>query len=194
MAGSNMTTDLCDHHFLFLSLSLSLLAPIPIPPQVKVWFQNRRTKQKKDQSKDSGKPSASTTETFATCNILRLLEQGRLLSITASPPLLSSASNLTGCPSGTGSGSAALGTSRNTSPVLRSKGSPPGMGTFSLQGPSLASSSSPRIPAPPLCFSGQPLGTLHELPSGYGLGTSAFEPYTRLERKDNAIGSQKPSP
>ncbi|KAF5902787.1 ventral anterior homeobox 2, partial [Clarias magur] len=54
--------------------------------QVKVWFQNRRTKQKKDQTKDSDKRSSSTSESLATCNILRLLEQGRLLSVPAPPP------------------------------------------------------------------------------------------------------------
>ncbi|NXA00539.1 VAX2A protein, partial [Nesospiza acunhae] len=61
--------------------------------QVKVWFQNRRTKQKKDQSRDSDKRSSSTSESFATCNILRLLEQGRLLSVPAPPSLLSPPSN-----------------------------------------------------------------------------------------------------
>ncbi|NXL78362.1 VAX2A protein, partial [Leptocoma aspasia] len=49
---------------------------------------NRRTKQKKDQSRDSEKRSSSTSESFATCNILRLLEQGRLLSVPAPPSLL----------------------------------------------------------------------------------------------------------
>uniref|UniRef100_A0A452GQP4 Homeobox domain-containing protein n=1 Tax=Gopherus agassizii TaxID=38772 RepID=A0A452GQP4_9SAUR len=130
--------------------------------QVKVWFQNRRTKQKKDQSRDSEKRSSSTSESFATCNILRLLEQGRLLSVQAPSNLLSPNSN-----------------------HIR---------TFSLQVPSLASSSSsPRLPATPLCFSGPLLGSLHELPSGYGLGSSAFEPYTRLERKDSPVPSKKPS-
>uniref|UniRef100_A0A8C3SNN3 Ventral anterior homeobox 2 n=1 Tax=Chelydra serpentina TaxID=8475 RepID=A0A8C3SNN3_CHESE len=138
--------------------------------QVKVWFQNRRTKQKKDRSRDSEKHSPSTSESFATCNILRLLEQGRLLSVPAPSNLLSPNSNPIGSPAGNG-------------PSLAPSGVP-----------SLASSSSsPRLPATPLCFSGPLLGSLHELPSGYGLGSSAFEPYTRLERKDSPMPSKKPS-
>uniref|UniRef100_A0A8D2Q8X2 Ventral anterior homeobox 2 n=1 Tax=Varanus komodoensis TaxID=61221 RepID=A0A8D2Q8X2_VARKO len=133
--------------------------------QVKVWFQNRRTKQKKDQSRDSERRGSSTSESFATCNILRLLEQGTLLSFPGAPTLLS--------PPG---------------------GSPPGTGGFSLQAPSLASSAPPRLPTTPLCFSGPFLGSLHELPSSYGLGTSAFEPYMRLERKEGMLPSKKPSP
>uniref|UniRef100_A0A674K1Q0 Ventral anterior homeobox 2 n=1 Tax=Terrapene triunguis TaxID=2587831 RepID=A0A674K1Q0_9SAUR len=145
--------------------------------QVKVWFQNRRTKQKKDQSRDSEKRSSSASESFATCNILRLLEQGRLLSVPAPSNLLSPNSNPIGSPAGNGSSLAPSGT---TSP--------------GLQVPSLASSSSsPRLPATPLCFSGPLLGSLHDLPSGYALGSSAFEPYTRLERKDSPIPSKKPS-
>ncbi|XP_010579141.1 PREDICTED: ventral anterior homeobox 2 [Haliaeetus leucocephalus] len=163
--------------------------------QVKVWFQNRRTKQKKDQSRDSEKRSTATSESFATCNILRLLEQGRLLSVPAPPSLLSPTSNPIGSPTGNGSGLATPGT---TSPGLGGGSSPPGPGAFSLQVPSLASSSSssssPRLPAAPLCFGGPLLGSLHDLPGAYGLGTSAFEPYTRLERKDNSIPSKKPSP
>ncbi|KAM3831143.1 ventral anterior homeobox 2 [Vipera latastei] len=54
--------------------------------QVKVWFQNRRTKQKKEQSRDSEKRSGGgPSETLATCSLLRLLEQGRLLSLPAPP-------------------------------------------------------------------------------------------------------------
>ncbi|XP_058049330.1 ventral anterior homeobox 2 [Ahaetulla prasina] len=147
--------------------------------QVKVWFQNRRTKQKKDQSRDSekrGGPSA-TSEAFATCNLLRLLEQGRLLSVPAPPALLPPAAHPVGAaPPGNGPPSPGLGRAE----------SPRATGGFSLQVSSLAgSAASPRLPPAPLCF-GSPLGaSLHKLPAGYGVGPSAFEPYTRLERKDS---------
>ncbi|XP_062568959.1 ventral anterior homeobox 1-like [Saccostrea cucullata] len=41
--------------------------------QVKVWFQNRRTKYKRDRSRDS-ETADSKSESLAACNILRLLQ------------------------------------------------------------------------------------------------------------------------
>lgn len=41
--------------------------------QVKVWFQNRRTKYKRDRSRDH-ESADSKSESLATCNILRLLQ------------------------------------------------------------------------------------------------------------------------
>ncbi|KAL2079266.1 hypothetical protein ACEWY4_025010 [Coilia grayii] len=165
---------------------------------VKVWFQNRRTKQKKDQTKDTDKRSGSTSESLATCNILRLLEQGRLLSVPAPPPpnpLLGPAHHHHGNGSLLGS------------PVSSSSSPPGGVGTatppsasFGLSLPSLPSLGgtppSPRLGVPPppsLCFA-MPLlagGHHHELPTAYGCGSSAFEPYTRLERKDSDMASKK---
>ncbi|XP_044518962.1 ventral anterior homeobox 2 [Gracilinanus agilis] len=162
--------------------------------QVKVWFQNRRTKQKKDQSRDSEKHSStSTSEAFATSNILRLLEQGRLLSVPGASSLLS----LTTTPPGltTSNGATTLGLPRNSSSSLTGTSpteSPHKAGaTFSLIGPQMAStSSSARFPAPPapICFT---TTSLVDLPSGYELGTSAFEPYSRLERKNSGPGNKK---
>ncbi|XP_014744986.1 PREDICTED: ventral anterior homeobox 2 [Sturnus vulgaris] len=176
--------------------------------QVKVWFQNRRTKQKKDQSRDSEKRSSSTSESFATCNILRLLEQGRLLSVPAPPSLLSPTSNPVPSPAGSAAGPGlatagpGLATAGPASPGLGGGSSPSKPAPFSLHVPSLAASSSsssssspsPRLPGRPLCFGGPLLGSLHDVPGAYGPGASAFEPYTRLERKDNSIPSKKPSP
>ncbi|CAK6978802.1 ventral anterior homeobox 2 [Scomber scombrus] len=162
--------------------------------QVKVWFQNRRTKQKKDTTKDSDKRSSTSSESLATCNILRLLEQGRLLSGPAMPPnpLLGpphpANGSLLGSPGGGSSNSP--GISSNTPPC-----SLPG-GTFGLSLPSLgATPPSPRLGVPPphsLCFS-MPLlgGAHHELTSTYGCGSSAFEPYMRLDRKESDLGGKK---
>ncbi|XP_064199842.1 ventral anterior homeobox 2 isoform X1 [Anguilla rostrata] len=151
--------------------------------QVKVWFQNRRTKQKKDQTKDTDKRASSTSESLATCNILRLLEQGRLLSVPVPPnPLLAPRA---------GNGSI-LANPSGSSPGVSS--TPPGGGgggAFGLSLPPLGTPPSPRLAAPPLCFSMPLLGGSQDLPSGYGCGSSAFEPYSRIERKEAELNAKK---
>ncbi|KAL7875726.1 hypothetical protein AOLI_G00106890 [Acnodon oligacanthus] len=164
--------------------------------QVKVWFQNRRTKQKKDQTKDSDKRSSSASESLATCNILRLLEQGRLLSVPAPPP------NPLLAPPHPGNGSLLGSPSMaSSSPGLSSTSTPPGAvtgagggGAFGLSLSSLGGTPpSPRLGVPPPSLFSVPLlsGAHHELTSGYGCGSSAFEPYTRIERKDGDLGGKK---
>uniref|UniRef100_A0A8V5GAG0 Uncharacterized protein n=1 Tax=Melopsittacus undulatus TaxID=13146 RepID=A0A8V5GAG0_MELUD len=159
--------------------------------QVKVWFQNRRTKQKKDQNRDAEKRSATTSESFATCSLLRLLEQSRLLPGPAPPGLLSPPSHPIASPAG-------LPTPGPASPGLSGRSSP---GAFSLQLPVLASSSSsspsspsPRLPSSVLGFGPSMLGGPHDPPGPCGLSSSAFEPYTRVGRKDNGRGSAEQSP
>ncbi|XP_038588337.1 ventral anterior homeobox 2 [Micropterus salmoides] len=163
--------------------------------QVKVWFQNRRTKQKKDTTKDSDKRSSNTNESLATCNILRLLEQGRLLSGPVPPP-----NSLLGPPHSAHNGSllSSPGGGSSTSPGINSSTPPSSLpgGTFGLSLPSLGGTPpSPRLGVPPphsLCFS-MPLlgGAHHELTSAYGCGSSAFEPYMRLDRKEADMGGKK---
>lgn len=158
--------------------------------QVKVWFQNRRTKQKKDTTKDSDKRSSSSNESLATCNILRLLEQGRLLSGPIPPH-----NSLLGPHPSNGS----LLSSPGGSSTSQGMGTPPSSlvgGTFGLSLPSLGGTPpSPRLGVPShhsLCFS-MPLlgGAHHELTSVYGCGSSAFEPYMRLDRKEADHGGKK---
>ncbi|XP_010767021.1 ventral anterior homeobox 2-like [Notothenia coriiceps] len=158
--------------------------------EVKVWFQNRRTKQKKDTTKDSDKRSSSSNESLATCNILRLLEQGRLLSGPIPPH-----NSLLGPHPSNGS----LLSSPGGSSTSQGMGTPPSSlagGTFGLSLPSLGGTPpSPRLGVPShhsLCFS-MPLlgGAHHELTSVYGCGSSAFEPYMRLDRKEADHGGKK---
>lgn len=173
-------------------LGFKLFAP-GVSSQVKVWFQNRRTKQKKDTTKDSDKRSSTTTESLATCNILRLLEQGRLLSGPAPPP-----NSLLGPPPHNGSLLSSPGGASSTSPGISSSTPPSSLpgGTFGLSLPSLGGTPpSPRLGVPPphsLCFT-MPLlgGAHHELTSAYGCGSSAFEPYMRLDRKEADLGGKK---
>ncbi|XP_010857888.1 PREDICTED: ventral anterior homeobox 1 [Bison bison bison] len=135
--------------------------------QVKVWFQNRRTKQKKDQGKDSELRSV-VSETAATCSVLRLLEQGRLLSPPGLPALLP--------PCATG----ALGS------ALRGPSLPAaGHGLFSLPVPSLLGSVASRLSSAPLTMAGSLAGNLQELSARY-LSSSAFEPYSRTNNKEGA--------
>lgn len=147
-----------------------------------MWFQNRRTKQKKDQTKDTDKHSSPSSESVATCNILRLLEQGGLLSVPAPPNPLLPPNKATG---------PLLGGPSSSSPSTTTVGGF-GLSLPSLSAPSsLASPLSPHLAASQLCFSVPVLGGGHELPGVYSCGSSAFEPYTRIERKGGNMGGKK---
>ncbi|XP_043911899.1 ventral anterior homeobox 1 [Protopterus annectens] len=167
--------------------------------QVKVWFQNRRTKQKKDQGKDSELRSV-VSETAATCSVLRLLEQGRLLSPPGLPGLLPSCattalgSALRAPAIGigtTGSNSTVSGTTGNASlPSVTSSAAPPvalhstapGHSLFTLPVPSLLGSVASRLSSNPLSMAGSLAGNLQELSARY-LSSSAFEPYSRTSKE-----------
>lgn len=182
-------------------ISLSLIR------QVKVWFQNRRTKQKKDQGKDSELRSV-VSETAATCSVLRLLEQGRLLTPPGLPGLLphcgssslgsalrgpslgmtanggsSSSSSSSAASSGTAGGSPPLPTVTSSGTVTGLQGSPSAHGLFSFPMPSLLGSVASRISSTPLGMAGSLAGNLQELSARY-LSSSAFEPYSRTNGKE----------
>ncbi|XP_053840105.1 ventral anterior homeobox 1 [Vidua macroura] len=173
--------------------------------QVKVWFQNRRTKQKKDQGKDSELRSV-VSETAATCSVLRLLEQGRLLSPPGLPGLLppcatgALGSALRGpglAAAGGGSAAAAPGGGGSPHPPAASgaAGPPPpaalhgaaaaGHGLFGLPVPALLGSVAGRLSSAPLAVAGSLAGNLQELSARY-LSSSAFEPYSRTNNKESA--------
>ncbi|XP_052655351.1 ventral anterior homeobox 1 [Harpia harpyja] len=175
--------------------------------QVKVWFQNRRTKQKKDQGKDSELRSV-VSETAATCSVLRLLEQGRLLSPPGLPGLLppcatgALGSALRGPGLAAGSGPAAAAAAAAPSggsphpPAAGSAAAPPppaalhgaaaaGHGLFGLPVPALLGSVAGRLSSAPLAVAGSLAGNLQELSARY-LSSSAFEPYSRTNNKESA--------
>ncbi|XP_061822999.1 ventral anterior homeobox 1 [Nerophis lumbriciformis] len=169
--------------------------------QVKVWFQNRRTKQKKDQGKDSELRSV-VSETAATCSVLRLLEQGRLLTPSGLPSMLPHCGNgtlgtalpptslsLGGNSGGGGSSSGPAGSSPPL-PSATSSGTMPGLqssaaahGLFSFPMPSLLSGVANRISSNPLSMASSLAGNLQELSARY-LSSSAFEPYSRTNAKE----------
>uniref|UniRef100_A0A8C3N738 Uncharacterized protein n=1 Tax=Geospiza parvula TaxID=87175 RepID=A0A8C3N738_GEOPR len=159
--------------------------------QVKVWFQNRRTKQKKDQGKDSELRSV-VSETAATCSVLRLLEQGRLLSPPGLPGLLPP------CATGAlgsalrgpglaapGGGSAAARSRRAAPPAALHGAAAAGHGLFGLPVPALLGSVAGRLSSAPLAVAGSLAGNLQELSARY-LSSSAFEPYSRTNNKESA--------
>ncbi|KAK9400836.1 ventral anterior homeobox 1 [Crotalus adamanteus] len=163
--------------------------------QVKVWFQNRRTKQKKDQGKDSEMKSV-VSETAATCSVLRLLEQGRLLSPPGLlPPCATSAlgsalraPSLASRTGGSGSGTAG-GSPHHPAVSSAAAGpahpSPGGHNLFSLPVPTLLGSVASRLSSNPLAMAGSLAGNLQELSARY-LSSSAFEPYSRTASKESA--------
>lgn len=182
----------------------------PCPFQVKVWFQNRRTKQKKDQGKDSELRSV-VSETAATCSVLRLLEQGRLLTppgltgllphcssgtlaSALRPPSMVMASNGSSSSNGSGGGSGGGGGGTASEPPLPTvtssgtvaglQGSPAAHGLFSFPMPSLLNGVATRISSNPLSMAGSLAGNLQELSARY-LSSSAFEPYSRTIGKES---------
>lgn len=160
--------------------------------QVKVWFQNRRTKQKKDQGKDAELRSAAHSETAATCSVLRLLEQGRLLTPPGMPGLLphcTSSSLGIAANGGSSSGSGASSATASRSPPLPAISGSSTLtsahhGLFSFPVPTLLGAVASRISSAPLGMAGSLAGNLQELSARY-LSSSAFEPYSRTNGKED---------
>ncbi|CAG6018193.1 ventral anterior homeobox 1 isoform 1-T1 [Menidia menidia] len=144
--------------------------------QVKVWFQNRRTKQKKDQGKDSELRSV-VSETAATCSVLRLLEQGRLLPPPGLPGLLPHAALR---PPAMGSGNGGVSGGGGGSPTLPAVTTSGTHSLFSFPMPSILGT---RIPSNPISAPLSLAGNLQELSARY-LSSSAFEPYSRTSGKE----------
>lgn len=172
--------------------------------QVKVWFQNRRTKQKKDQGKDSDLRSV-VSETAATCSVLRLLEQGRLLAPQGLPALLPHCSAPLGSsplrPSSVAvASSSGGGRTVESSPAMSAAGGGSGGGTgggvagvqnspithslLTFPMPSLLSGISSCISSNHLSMAGSISGNLQELSARF-LSSSAFEPYARNNGKES---------
>ncbi|KAG7328601.1 hypothetical protein KOW79_008545 [Hemibagrus wyckioides] len=160
--------------------------------QVKVWFQNRRTKQKKDQGKDAELRSAAHSETAATCSVLRLLEQGRLLTPPGMPGLLPHCASSSLGIAANGGSSSSSGTSSATasrSPPLPAMSGSSTLtsahhGLFSFPVPTLLGAVASRISSAPLGMAGSLAGNLQELSARY-LSSSAFEPYSRTNGKED---------
>ena len=128
------------------------------------------------------------SETAATCSVLRLLEQGRLLTPPGLPGLLPHCGSSTlGSALRTPSMAAAAAAGGGGGVVAAAGGSPPSTagsgavaaahGLFSFRVPSLLT----RVSSAPLAMS----GNLQELSARY-LSSSAFEPYSRTGGKDAA--------
>lgn len=141
------------------------------------------------------------SETAATCSVLRLLEQGRLLTPPGLPGLLphcgggslgSALRTPTIAAGGGGGGGGGAGSAGSSPPLVASSGtvaalqaSPAAHGLFSFRMPSLLSGVASRVSSGPLAMSGSLTGNLQELSARY-LSSSAFEPYSRTNGKDSA--------